>query len=197
MIELPRILGGFKSVMADPPWPEQGGGVIKRGADRHYDLMSVEEIAALPVRSIVASEAHLYLWVTNNYLMRANEVIKAWGFEYKTNLCWPKPRFGLGQYFRGQHEICLFATRGVLPYRTKPDGKRAQWPTLLKPWLGEHSQKPPEIYEAIECVSYPPYLELFARAKRPGWEVWGLEAPSEITLESNALQTTLSGEPER
>lgn len=175
---LPEIKGGWRTVYVDAPWPEYGGGRIVRGAQAHYTLMSLREIERLPVKQIVAKDAHLYLWVTNNFLPGGIVVMQEWGFRYVTNLCWPKPRFGLGQYFRGQHELCLFGVRGLLPYKIL-EGKRAQHSTLLQTWLGEHSQKPSEMYDIIEHVSYPPYLELFARTRRPGWTSWGRELPDE------------------
>ena len=175
IIPLPVIMGGWHTLYADPPWNEQGGGKIIRGAQRHYSLMKTEAIIHMPVRAIVAPNAHLYLWTTNNFLPDALRVMEAWGFEYVTKITWPKPRFGLGQYFRGQTEDCLFGVRGNLPYRTLPDGKRAQGTTLLNTWIGEHSEKPPEMVENIEKVSWPPYLELFARTQRPNWTSWGNE----------------------
>jgi N6-adenosine-specific RNA methylase IME4 len=90
----------YKTIYADPPWPERGGGKIKRGADRHYPLMRIEDIAALPVTDLADPEGcHLYLWTTNNYLPAGLEVIKSWGFRYITTITWTKDRMGLGQYF--------------------------------------------------------------------------------------------------
>jgi N6-adenosine-specific RNA methylase IME4 len=86
--------------VADPPWPEVGGGKIKRGADRHYPVMSVSEIAALgsEVQKIALPDSHLYLWITNNYLLTAGPaVLAAWGFKYITTITWEKERQGLGQ----------------------------------------------------------------------------------------------------
>lgn len=125
MIEFPSAK--YKTIYVDPPWPEKGGGKIKRGADRHYQLMSVKDIIALPVASLADPDgAHLYLWATNNYLPAALDCIKAWGFEYVTTITWMKDRIGLGQYFRGITEHCLFAvTPNRLPYKTI-DGKRQQ-----------------------------------------------------------------------
>jgi N6-adenosine-specific RNA methylase IME4 len=143
--------------------------------------MNVEEICAIPVREIVAEQAHLYLWTTNNYLPSALIVMETWGFAYKTCITWAKTsmKLGLGQYFRGMTEHCLFGTRGpALPYRVRTDGKRAQGTTLILAPRGEHSVKPAKVYEYAELVSYEPRLELFARQKRQGWTVWGLEAPA-------------------
>lgn len=181
----------YRTIYADPPWNESGGGVIKRGADRHYSLMTRAEICALrlclpsqgpgtaelSVRELAEENAHLYLWVTNNKLRDGLAVVEAWGFEYKTLITWAKDRFGLGQYYRGQTEHCIFATRGVLPYRTRiEDGKRAQGRTLIDGFdapRGEHSVKPEVMRKWIESVSHPPYLELFARRKAEGWDSWG------------------------
>ena len=136
--------------------------------------MSVKEIAALPVRDLAEDNAHLYLWATNNYLPQALEVMKVWGFTYKTVITWGKDRFGLGQYFRGQTEHCLFGVKGNLPYKVI-DGKRAQGRTLILSPRREHSQKPPEMRSAIETVSHAPYIELFARERVDGWDAWGNE----------------------
>jgi N6-adenosine-specific RNA methylase IME4 len=153
--------------------------------------MKIEEICALPVRSVVADNAHLYLWTTNNYLRRAFEVVDAWGFQYVTTTTWRKlGRAGLGQYFRGTTEHVLFCRRGCPPYRVKDDGKRAQGLTDFEAgaWFEAerdvHSRKPPNIHEWAEIISPGPYLEMFARTARVGWEAWGNQAPEEpLTLE--------------
>jgi len=172
---IPFADDAFNTILADPPWPEFGGGKIRRGANRHYSLMSVEEIKALrrEVQRVAGANCHLYLWVTNNYLPSGLEVMAAWGFTYKTTVTWVKDRFGLGQYFRGMSEHLLFGVRGMLPYRTREDGKRAQGVTVIQAPRQEHSQKPEESARMIELVSHPPYLEMFARHPRPGWETWG------------------------
>lgn len=184
----------FGTILADPPWPERGGGKVKRGADRHYRLMTVQDIAMLPIKRHAAKDSHLYLWVTNNYLPAGLEVMKAWGFTYITNLCWGKVtsptgysgaimvQQGLGQYFRGAHELLLFGKRGQPPYRTLPDGKRAQHPSLVLHERTKHNKKPTKFYSVIEKVSHGPYLELFARRAREGWSVWGDEVESDITM---------------
>ena len=166
----------YKTIYADPPWPEQGGGKIKRGADRHYPLMPVKEIMELPVGELADPEGcHLYLWATNNYLPAAFECIKAWGFEYITTITWMKDKVGLGQYYRGLTEHCLFATtKKRLPY--KMDGnKRCQGMTGFCEPKTIHSRKPVKMREMIEVVSYAPRIELFARELYDGWDVWGNE----------------------
>lgn len=165
----------YKTIYSDPPWPERGGGKIKRGADRHYNLLSVKDIMALPVQDLTNSEGcHLYLWVTNNYLPAGLEVLSAWGFRYITMITWHKDRIGLGQYFRGLTEHCLFAVRGNLPYKII-NGKRQQGMTGFCSPKGRHSEKPPEMRKMVERVSYEPRIELFARQEISGWDAWGDE----------------------
>lgn len=183
-VTAPPRAGAYACIYADPPWLERGSGQIKRGADRHYPLMKTRDIAALPVGSWAASDAHLYCWVTNNFLRDGLDVVAMWGFRYVTMVSWFKDRIGIGQYYRGRTEHCLFAVRGRLPYRTKPDGLRAQGATgFEEPDLqdfsvarGEHSVKPEHMRRQIEIVSAGPYLELFARRPVVGWDVWGDEA---------------------
>ncbi len=165
----------YQIIYADPPWLERGGGKIKRGADRHYNLMKDKDIINLPVSQICADNAHLYLWVTNNKLIVGLEVMKSWGFSYKTIITWNKDRFGLGQYFRGITEHCLFGVRGNLPYKIV-DGKRQQGLTGFYAKRTKHSKKPEEMRRMIEKVSYQDgfnMIDLFARQKTEGWDVWG------------------------
>lgn len=230
MITFPPAAGTYRTIYADPPWHEQGGGRIKRGADRHYPLMKTQEICRLPVDKWAAPNAHLYLWVTNNYVPDGLEVMRAWGFRYVTKIDWYKGYFddygcdvigclqdhlserlgevidedlievwapkvvhdmsavtsnesldgelqvGLGQYFRGVSESCLFGVRGSLPYKTI-EGKRAQGRSGFHAPRGEHSAKPEKMRQMIERVSHGPYLEMFARRPVDGWDLWGNEAP--------------------
>jgi len=178
----------FKTILIDPPWPEYGGGKIKRGADRHYNLMSLKEIEALPIPLIADDNCHIYMWTTNNYLEHAFRILKGWGFRYITNIVWVKSNPvninnkqyfelqnpGLGQYVRGVHEICLFGIKGKLPYKII-NGKRQQAIPVIPAPRTIHSQKPKEIYDMIEKVSYPPYIEIFARNTRKGWVSVGNE----------------------
>jgi N6-adenosine-specific RNA methylase IME4 len=174
----------YKTIYADPPWSEVGGGKIVRGAQHHYPLMKTADICGLQVGGLHVSKlaednAHLYLWVTNNKLLDGLRAAEAWGFEYKTMITWAKDRFGLGQYYRGQTEHVIFAVRGVLPYRSREgDGKRAQGRTLIDGFDApreEHSAKPEVMRKWIEEVSHGPYIELFARRPAPGWDIWGNE----------------------
>lgn len=173
----------YKTIYADPPWSESGGGKIRRGADRHYPLMSTREILSMSpfIGDISEANCHLYLWVTNNFLQDGFKVMERWGFTYKTMITWMKDRFGLGQYFRGITEHCLFGVKGVLPYKTL-DGKRQQGVTGFTAKRLKHSQKPEEMRQLIEKVSYPPYIELFARKETPGWDVWGNEVESTLPV---------------
>lgn len=166
----------YQTIYADLPWPEYGGGKIKRGADRHYPLMKVKDIIGMSdfVNSFSDENCHLYLWVTNNYLPSGLQVMEAWGFRYITTITWVKDRIGLGQYFRGITEHCLFGVKGKLPYKVE-DGKRQQGKTVLFEKKSKHSVKPAGMRVMIERVSYPPYIELFARCKTEGWDVWGFD----------------------
>src|SRR3990167_643962 len=192
-MDLPTVVGGWKTIMADPPWNEMGGGQIVRGAQRHYPLMKTADIKAMPVRVIAADQAHLYVWTTNNFLKDALEVVEAWGFRYITLITWVKDRFGLGQYYRGQTEHAIFAVRGNLPYRQRSDGKRAQGTTVIVASRRGHSQKPDQLRLWVEQVSHPPYLELFARSRRAGWTCWGNEADG-LLQESLPIMDGDSGE---
>ncbi|KKK89876.1 hypothetical protein LCGC14_2728710 [marine sediment metagenome] len=182
MIKFPFDSSTFTTIYADPPWPEYGGGKIKRGADRHYSLMKVTDIADMgdEVERVTSSNSHLYLWTTNNFLPSALLVMAHWGYEYKTIITWAKDRIGLGQYYRGMTEHCLFGVRGNIPYKLTDEGKRAQGRTLLRVNMDDldnvHSRKPIQMRRMIELVSPPDYLELFARdLNEPKWTGWGKE----------------------
>ena len=166
----------YQTIYADPPWAEYGGGKIKRGADRHYPLMKTKDIINLPVKNLIdTSGCHLYLWTTNNFLPEALKVMDAWGFEYITTITWIKNSMGLGQYYRGLTEHCLFgSTKNRLPYKLI-DGKRQQGLTGFYEEKTEHSTKPKSMRDMIEKVSYEPRIELFAREKFVGWDAWGNE----------------------
>ena len=172
----------YHTIYADPPWLERGGGKIKRGADRHYPLMKTSEMLALDIASICENDAHLYLWVTNNFLPDGLKVMEAWGFRYVTTITWMKDRQGLGQYFRGITEHCLFGVKGHLPYKLDENGKRCQGLTGFTAPRTEHSRKPEEMRDMIRRVSYGPYVELFAREPHEGWDVWGNEVETDIEL---------------
>lgn len=167
----------YKTVYLDPPWMESGGGKIKRGADKHYPLMKTKDIIELLKKEILSKlddNCHMYLWVTNNFLKDGLKVLEELGFKYITMITWTKDRTGLGQYYRGLTEHCIFARRGMLPYKVL-EGKRQQGKTGFFAKRTEHSKKPEEMRVMIEKVSYPPYLEVFARKEIKNWDVWGNE----------------------
>lgn len=179
----------IRTVLLDPPWMERGGGQCKRGADRHYDLMLTKdmpaEILAMPCWHDLAEDCHMYMWVTNNFLEEGLWLIHQLQFKYKTNLVWIKDRFGLGRYFRGQHELCLFATRGK-----GWNGRTANnsISSVIEAKRGRHSAKPESLYELIEHRSHGPYLEIFAREARTGWKSYGNELPDYIPIEKPQLR---------
>jgi len=140
--------------------------------------MTLEEILELPVNRLAAACAHLYLWVPNALISEGLEVMKRWGFTYKTNLIWYKIRKdggpdgrGVGFYFRNVTELVLFGIRGSM--RTLDAGRTQT--NVICTRKREHSRKPDELYDIIEACSPGPYLELFARHPRRGWTQWGNE----------------------
>ena len=164
----------FSTIALDAPWQERGGGKIKRGADRHYKVMKTDDIIETILSAPVwypADDAHLYLWVTNNFLADGMWVVNQLGFRYITNLVWAKPSFGLGRYFRGQHELCLFATKGRgFDNRTEANDVAS----LIEAPKRLHSQKPDEFYQMVEKRSKGRYLELFSRrTPKKGWTMKG------------------------
>lgn len=171
--------GGFATILVDPPWPLQSG-------EKHYRTMSLARITALPVGSLAARDAHLWLWTTNALLPKAYEVAEAWGFTVRSPLTWVKFRLGLGGRYqlRNATEQLLFCTRGKAPL-----GSRSQ-PTWFNAPVQEHSRKPAEQFAIIERVSPGPYLELFAR-RRPEsnqpWAVWGDQVASDIRIPGFAV----------
>lgn len=179
----------YRTILADPPWNQTGGGKIVRGAQKHYPVMKSRDIKELMVQTLegrVEDDAHCYIWVTGNQLPDGLDIMAALGFRYITNLCWAKTSFGLGQYFRGQHELVLFGVRG------KPAGVMTEHRDISS-LLGRgtlpkarHSQKPEEMYELVERRSRGPYLEMFARRPRTGWDCWGNEVGLDLSDDGDA-----------
>ena len=164
----------YSTIVADPPWRYEVTG--RRNATGKptgvgYSTMSAAEIAALPVAELAAEGAHLYLWTTNTLIFETDPagIAKAWGFTYKTLLTWTKKgQPGLGSYFRGCTEHVLFCTRGKAP--VPPERRqRNHFESLRTP----HSAKPDVFMDLVEQVSPGPYVELFARSPRLGWDSWG------------------------
>jgi N6-adenosine-specific RNA methylase IME4 len=176
-----RIKGSFGTILADPPWRfENRTGKMAPEHQRlmRYHTMEREEICDLPVRDVAGAQSHLYLWVPNALLGDGLEVMRRWGFTYKTNLVWFKIRKdggpdgrGVGFYFRNVTELVLFGVRGSI--RTLDPGRRQV--NSFASRKREHSRKPEQLYDIIESCSPGPYLELFARHPRLGWRQWGNE----------------------
>jgi N6-adenosine-specific RNA methylase IME4 len=173
----------FKTILADPPWQFQnrtGKVAPEHKRLNRYGTMTLDEIKALPVAITAADTAHLYLWVPNALLSEGLEVMRSWGFQYKSNIVWHKVRKdggsdgrGVGFYFRNVTEIILFGVRGRNARTLAPGRSQVNYLSSRK---REHSRKPDEQYPLIETCSPGPYLELFARGARPRWTIWGHQA---------------------
>jgi len=164
----------YRTILADPPWPTGQQG--KLGAGTHYDLMSLERIRRMRVADLAEDNAHLYLWCYPATRYVAEDVMRAWGFEFKDEFVWGKDQMGLGQYFRHAHETLLLGVRGRLPVKFR--GQRSF--TMLP--RQDHSHKPEEVHVMIQRMSPGPYLEMFARRPTPGWDLWGDSVESDITI---------------
>lgn len=186
---------GYRCIVADPPWPigRTGLGFGRNGnskrwepgptrtTDVPYKTMALDEIAALPVREFAGRDAHLYLWTTQRFLWDAPAICKAWGFKPAATLVWCKePRgFNMGGTYASTTEFCIFARRGSCPAKTRV---QRQWFTWARPGgttgygqklTAPHSAKPEAFLDMVEQVSPGPYLEMFARRARFGWDYWG------------------------
>jgi N6-adenosine-specific RNA methylase IME4 len=189
---LPEVDGGFRTVLADPPWrfTNRTGKVAPehRRLDR-YSTLDLDTICELPVASVLADSAHLYLWVPNALLPDGLRVMDAWGFRYVANVVWAKRRKdggpdgrGVGFYFRNVTEIILFGVRGSM--RTLAPARRQV--NMIESRKREHSRKPDEQYALIEACSPGPYLELFARHAHQGWTAWGDESGTDVAPRGRA-----------
>ncbi len=204
------MTGPYATIVADPPWPYGSVAALgatsknrpnsfdtpgaKAGAANRYSLMSMADIKRIKVDA--ADDAHLYLWTTNAFMAEAHEVMAAWGFEQKTILTWVKmkpdgtPSMKMGYYFRGATEHCLFGVRGRLRLRAT----RALPTAFLWPRLDRHSEKPDSFYDLVEEASPGPYLELFARRQRLGWDTIGDELGSTLEVEPPTRSTPYRSE---
>jgi N6-adenosine-specific RNA methylase IME4 len=192
---LVRLAAGekFGTILADPPWRfsnRTGKVAPEHKRLSRYSTMSIEEIGELPISQLVLPQSHLYLWVPNALVAEGLDVMKRWGFVYKTNLIWYKIRKdggpdgrGVGFYFRNVTEMVLFGVRGSL--RTLPPGRRQV--NLFATLKREHSRKPDQLYGIIEGCSPGPFLELFARHGRANWYQWGNEVSEDGQLMLSGL----------
>ena len=178
----------YGCIIADPPWSYSNGGP-QGGVDGHYQTMSESDLCFMPIPDLLAPDAVLLLWATWPQLPVAVEVLRAWGFEYVTGFPWIKvdsiqptlfggvgfvPHYGVGYWARGATEMVLIGRRGNV---SPPD---AGFVGLLSP-NAYHSRKPDSLYEYAESLPGP-YLELFARRPRDGWDVFGNEVEGSIEL---------------
>lgn len=169
----------YHVIVADPPWrfgdPLPGK---KRGAAKHYSTLSTAEIMRFPLPEMTR-DAALFLWRVSAMQQEALDVIRAWGFEQKSEIVWRKMKpsgrvhFGMGRTVRASHETCLIATRG------RPTVLSRRERSVFDAVVGEHSAKPDEFYEIVERMFSGPYVELFARRHRAGWECFGDQLPEE------------------
>ena len=186
----------YRTIVVDPPWAVKAGPAplnIREGwlagdgksRDLAYPTMTVEEIKELPVGELAQKDAHLYLWTINAYVEKAYEVVRDWGFKPSTLLVWAKNPMGggLGGTWGISTEFILFSRKGNLPATGRIKGTWFNWKRRYnargKPY---HSAKPSDFQDLVEQVSPGPYIELFARQRRPGWDVWGNEVDSDITF---------------
>jgi N6-adenosine-specific RNA methylase IME4 len=167
----------YRTIVADPPWPYAGTTGVNRGrlagtraAFLPYDTMTLDEIKSLAVPS--APDAHLFLWTTNRYLEDAFDVARAWGFRPSSTLTWCKDPVGVGPggLFAITSEFVLYARKGAPNHKRRVETTWWRWPR------GGHSQKPAAFLDLIEAVLDGPYLEMFARRDRLGWDTWGNES---------------------
>ena len=165
-------MGSYRTIVADPPW-RYAAAATKAAAGKHYSTMPLEDIFALgeAVRELAAADAHLWLWTTNAFMEEGHQVVRAWGFRPLTILTWCKKQPGVGYYLRNSTEHAILASRGK---PLVPDEKALSswyvWPR------GAHSAKPEAFLDLVERVSPGPYLEMFSRRARLGWDTWGNEA---------------------
>ena len=182
----------YNIIYADPPWRYRQKS-LSGAAEKHYETLDTTDICSLNVEEFAEKDSVLFIWVTFPQLKEALKVIKAWGFKYKTvAFVWIKQNksgkgwfFGLGFWTRGNAEICLLATKG------KPKRLSKRVHQLIISPLMEHSRKPNEAREKIvELVGELPRLELFAREKTDGWDVWGNEVKNDVNITFNKKEAS-------
>ncbi len=162
--------GKYAVIYADPPWQYDNTG-FNESAESQYPTMPIDDICALPIGELATDSTVLFLWATNPLLPEALRTLKAWGFEYKTNIAWIKDRGrGKGWWLRSKHELLLIGVKRNTPHpKMRPDScfEAERGPV--------HSRKPAQVYGMIEAMFDGPYIELFARSRRETWEAWGNE----------------------
>lgn len=178
------IGGGYRCIMADPPWPydNQATRASTRG---HYETPTLEWIKMLPVADAAADQAHLHLWTTNAFLFAAREVMREWGFEFKSVFVWAKPEMGIGNYWRVSHEFMLLGVRGKARLGFAEHSFRS-WMHVSR---SAHSRKPDKIRRLVELVSPGPRLEMFARQQHNGWDAFGDQIERSPLFESTTQHT--------
>lgn len=184
----------FAVITADPPWgfnDRLDSTGKTRGAANHYSTLTVAELCAFPLPPL-AKDAHLFLWRVSSMQQEALDVVRAWGFVVKSEIVWlkrtkyGKRHFGMGRHVRLEHEVALICTRGD-GAGIKHRGVRSTFTTELyldddgggsfEAAIGRHSEKPEEFFRIVEDLTPGPYVELFARKRRPGWTCLGNEIP--------------------
>ncbi len=163
----------YRVVYADPPWRynDKQDTDYYGGAEKHYGTMPLEEIAALPVGNIAEKDAVLFLWTTSPLIFDSKQIFEAWGFTYKSMFVWDKVKTGMGHYNSVRHELLLICTRGSCT----PDTPKMFDSVQSIERSENHSEKPQQFREIIETLYAGDKIELFARTKRDGWDVWGNE----------------------
>lgn len=169
----------YQILYSDPPWRYEFSPSKNRAVENHYPTMLLEDIKNIKIPS--DDNCILYLWATAPKLEEAIEVMNAWGFKYRTCLVWDKKMFGLGRWFRGQHELLLLGLKGKM--RTPLPAQRIS--SVYSERRTKHSKKPDFIRDQI-MEWYPQFskLEMFAREKTEGWDVWGNEVESDVEIKS-------------
>lgn len=180
---IPMGIGGLRyaTIVADPPWKYEYAslypGEPTKTKPMPYPMMSVQEIRDLPISNLAATAAHLYLWTTQRYLRDAYDVVDAWGFGSPSSvLVWVKPPRGFVGTYACSTEFVLFARRGSLAAKQKISRNWWEWKRR------QHSAKPEAFLDIVESVSPGPYIELFARRNRLGWDTWGDEALKHVEV---------------
>lgn len=174
----------YRTVVADPPWTPAmsvtNGGAPKASPQIHYETMTLEAIKSLQVPA--AEQAHLYLWCLTPHVDWGFETARAWGFEPVTMWTWCKPGLGAGR-FRCNTEHVVVARKGDRignPFGLGGRHSQATKGTWFQWARGEHSAKPDAFYDLVECLSPGPYLEMFSRRARLGWDTHGDESLGQV-----------------